>query len=100
MPPPVELHEEVYSELSQALAWYAERNLQAAAEFLMQLEAAIARLQRWPGQGTPYVAGTRHIALKRFPYLLIYEIQAERIWVVALAHAARPPGYWRERLER
>ena len=66
----------------------------------MEFEAAVARVQRWPEQGAPYVAGTRYVVLDRFPYLLVYETQPARILVIALAHGARRLGYWRERLTR
>ena len=29
----------------------------------------------------------------------IYEDQPDRIWIVAVAHLSRRPGYWAQRLE-
>jgi hypothetical protein len=32
-----------------------------------------------------------------FPYGLLYRAEPERIFVVAVAHVHRRPGYWRRR---
>jgi hypothetical protein len=31
-----------------------------------------------------------------FPYALLYINQIDRIFIVAVSHMKRPPGYWRE----
>jgi len=38
------------------------------------------------------------VTLPRFPYAVVYRDQPERIEIVAVAHAARRPGYWQNRL--
>jgi hypothetical protein len=35
--------------------------------------------------------------VQRFPYLIIYRTQPDRIAVIAFAAAARRPGYWHGR---
>jgi hypothetical protein len=34
----------------------------------------------------------------RFLHLLFYRVERERIFIVAVAHHRRRPGYWRSRL--
>jgi toxin ParE1/3/4 len=34
----------------------------------------------------------------RFPYALIYAVEERRVFVVAVAHFRRRPGYWRDRV--
>lgn len=34
----------------------------------------------------------------RFPYGVIYVLEPDHVWIVALMHLHREPGYWRERL--
>jgi len=38
--------------------------------------------------------GYRRVNLKVFPYYFAYTIQADTIWVLAVAHNARRPEYW------
>lgn len=50
-----------------------------------------------PGMGATYEFGTRRIVLPRFPYSVVYEVHADHIVIVAVAHQRRRPGYWRDR---
>jgi toxin ParE1/3/4 len=36
--------------------------------------------------------------LEHFPYSIVYKVTATQCIVIAVAHAARKPGYWRDRL--
>ncbi len=36
--------------------------------------------------------------LSRFPYAVIYKENSTMIWILAVAHGHRRPGYWKERL--
>jgi hypothetical protein len=36
--------------------------------------------------------------MKRFPYAVIFQEKEEVIFVVAISHAKRRPGYWAGRL--
>jgi hypothetical protein len=35
--------------------------------------------------------------MRRFPLAFIYRVDAEALWIVAVAHRRRRPGYWRQR---
>jgi toxin ParE1/3/4 len=35
--------------------------------------------------------------IQRFPYIVFYREGADQIDVIAVAHGARDPGYWRKR---
>jgi toxin ParE1/3/4 len=51
-----------------------------------------------PGLGTRYVR--RLVSGGDFPYSVIYALRDDAIFVVAFAHGARRPGYWRNRIVR
>ncbi len=34
---------------------------------------------------------------KRFPFLIYYEVLEDKLWIWAVMHAAREPGYWKSR---
>jgi plasmid stabilization system protein ParE len=40
----------------------------------------------------------RRLLVPRFPYGLLYRVEDERIFIVAVAHFSRRPGYWRSRI--
>jgi len=45
----------------------------------------------------PYLHGTRRVLLKRFPYFIVFFDWQDEIYIVAVAHAKRRPGYWKRR---
>ena len=67
-------------------------------DFIKAVEKAVARLAAFPEHGSPYLLGTRRIVLRRFPFSVVYIVEAEVILVVAVAHHGRKPGYWRARV--
>lgn len=80
----------------------AERyyNLQLAglgAEFRDEIRAGLKRIRTWP-LACPVERGPiRRALLSRFPYKLMYAVETDHIYVIAIAHQHRKPDYWVER---
>lgn len=85
-------------ELLNAVQFYTDKGGPGLAHALVsELERAIQLLNVQPLMGAPYVAGTRRIVLRRFPYNLVYDVQADVLRIIAIAHQRRKPGYWQAR---
>jgi hypothetical protein len=41
----------------------------------------------------------RRLAVRRFPYHVVYAEAAQELRVLAIAHDRRKPGYWRKRVK-
>ncbi|MFV3331800.1 type II toxin-antitoxin system RelE/ParE family toxin [Pseudomonas sp. NY15437] len=73
--------------------YLASENPDAAARMDILFSATVAKLKRFPMMGKPgRIAGTREV----FPhesYRLVYQIEADAVWILALVHTARawPP---------
>ena len=102
----VELHPEARTELRAAAVWYEERRDGLGDEFVGEVSEVLARIShspeqysRWPGteRGSGIV---RKAAVRRFPYLIAFEIGAGTAFVLAVAHARRLPVYWLARAGR
>jgi toxin ParE1/3/4 len=91
------VHPDAVEEAQAAYEWYHARSPEIAEAFLAELDSGIELIAERPGQWTPGVAGTRRFSLRRFPYLVIFREVEESVQIVAIAHARRRPGYWRER---
>jgi|HubBroStandDraft_4_1064222.scaffolds.fasta_scaffold890018_1 plasmid stabilization system protein ParE len=98
MPLPVRLHPKALEEAEAAVSWYRERSQPTAERFLDELDSAITQVALSAGAHTPSDGSTRHVLLRRFPYMLIFRERAAWVEVIAVAHLRRKPGYWRERL--
>lgn len=83
-----------------AAAKYCDRERAGAGARLMKaFERTTARIATAPGQGNPYLYGTRRFILPRFPYSTVYVAPDDHGHVIAVAHHSRRPGYWRKRLK-
>ena len=92
------IHELARREANLATVWYAERNPSAARRFRDELIGGFSNAAAFPLRHPSYSHGTRRILLKKFPYFIVFFDWQDEIYVVAVAHAKRKPGYWRIRI--
>ena len=93
----VEFHPLAADEAEAAERWYRERNETASLRFRRELDRAVELISERPEAGPLYVGYTRRVLFRRFPFIVVYRVFAARVQIVAVAHARRQPGYWRER---
>jgi toxin ParE1/3/4 len=98
----IEIWPEALEDLEQAGAWYEQQQVGLGAEFAREIRRAIARLP-----ANPFLfplrnrkRNVRWFFPARFPYRIVYRIEADRLTVVAVRHAARSNGEWTQRLSR
>ena len=99
----VRIHAAAAEEAAEAAAWYERARPGLGAEFERAINAALDLLEQdvVPLASLPGVAGARgvkRLLLRRYPYSVIVREGDEVIFVIAFAHHARRPGYWRARL--
>jgi plasmid stabilization system protein ParE len=92
------------AELNAAVRWYEDRRDGLGWEFFDEYARCGELISKRPRvfaaeEDIPPGQEVRSLMMERFPYRLIYRIESDRILVIAVAHAARQPGYWRDRLE-
>jgi plasmid stabilization system protein ParE len=92
-------HRLAASELIKAAVFYEKQRPWLGDAFLKAVDAARDKIRENPARGRPEVASLRSFKVRRFPYRLFYDEQPERLWIVAVAHLARRPGYWRQRAD-
>jgi plasmid stabilization system protein ParE len=93
----LEFHPAAVEDALAARDWYADRSSAARGAFLGELGRAFDVIETEPEMFPPYVHGTRRYVLRRFPYSVVYRLHADVLQVVAVAHAKRRPGYWKDR---
>lgn len=91
---PVVFDSEASDESHAAAEWYEERRAGLGDEFMEEVEQVKERIWRTP-QAFPLHTGSelRKCILRRFPYTIFFLEQEDRIWIAAVAHQKRRPGY-------
>ena len=92
----LEVHPEAAFDGQAAYRWYKERNPQAAQAFNGELDLAEKRILASPLTWPPHLHGTRRYLMRGFPYGVVYQVMDDRIFIIAIAHTSRRPGYWQE----
>ena len=89
-------------EALEAATWYDERRPGLGDDFLDAYAAALEVIESHPRryarlETTRSPREFRRYLLRRFPYAIIYEILADELVVLAVAHSSRRPNFWRRR---
>jgi toxin ParE1/3/4 len=92
-------HPEAEEELDAAVAYYEGKRKGVGLEFRDEVEAAVQVIQQSPKLRPTYKnTNYRKSVLKRFPFTIFYLEREEEIWICAVAHQKRRPGYWQSRI--
>lgn len=86
-------------ELWEAVAYYEARSPGLGLDFEAEVEASIETVREFPGRWPVRPDGTRRYLTRRFPYILVYLHHQDHIWIIAISHCKRRPGYWANRIE-
>jgi plasmid stabilization system protein ParE len=93
----IEFLESAQTELDQAFEWYEAQQKDLGVQFLNEFDAAIRRIATYPESYILIEKNVRRCLVKRFPYGVLYGIDADKIIVIAVAHLHRKPDYWIDR---
>jgi plasmid stabilization system protein ParE len=97
---PPAFHPEARAELAEAARHYATVQPELGQRFYRIIDGLIADVCRTPGTFRYIRRPTRRHFTREFPYGIVYVDQPDRIWILAVMHLHRAPGYWQHRLPR
>ena len=80
------------------MAWYEEQVRGLGLDLEAEVDRSIRVLARNPASCPPHKkTHFRKQHVRRFPYIIFFLELPDRIWIAAIAHAKRRPGYWKAR---
>jgi hypothetical protein len=98
-----EFHPEAEAEFDADVFWYEDREPGLGRRFRNQVGAAVDAAVDdpeawavWPGWDHEPVVRSKGV--NDFPYRVVYFVRDDLSTIVAVAHAKRRPGYWRDRV--
>lgn len=90
-------YSEAQAELIEAASFYEARLVGLGTSFSAEVQACVHFVRTYPEAGAPFGRKLRKMIVKRFPYSVIYRCDESVIYIVAVAHHRRRPGYWKSR---
>jgi len=84
-------------ELEDATVFYEVEQPGLGRRFKREIRASVNRVVAYPKACAVESGDVRKCLLHRFPYKILYSVEAEHIVVLAVAHCHRRPHYWVER---
>lgn len=98
---PVRIHTSARAELAEAVGFYRERGGERWGQlFKARVHEAFKAIGRNPDRYGPLreLPAVRSIRVKQFPFRIHFVAKADYVWVLAVVHNKREPGYWGKRI--
>jgi plasmid stabilization system protein ParE len=96
----IRFQREAEAELEEAVAFLNNRRGRAGINFLEKVIDTLALIATHDLIGHRVNRRLRRFSMPDWPYSIVYRPELEGVFVIAVAHEARRPNYWRSRLRR
>jgi hypothetical protein len=96
--PRIIFHPDIASEIKASYNWYQEQATGLGDDFIAELESAYETIAELPQTWPKFQKGFRRYLLARFPFSVIDKDTSDYVYVVAVMHNSRKPGYWLGRI--
>ena len=83
------LQEEAVQEIQEAFEWYENKKVGLGYDLLATIEICFEQLLHKPNHFTYINERFRRIKTTRFPYLIVYEVEGNNVFVIGVRHAKR-----------
>ena len=91
------IHADAETELEEAIAWYEDKQKGLGLRLEQEVRKLLNSIQAAPKLGSPWGRRFRVRKVHDFPYVIYYRETSTMIWISAVAHERRRPGYWGSR---
>jgi toxin ParE1/3/4 len=93
-----ELHDAAKAEIVEAAAYLESERRGYGDRFLAAFESAREFVVNHPRSGHPELFDVRAWPVQGFSYSIVYTLEGDDVFIIAVRHHRRRPGYWRSRL--
>jgi plasmid stabilization system protein ParE len=90
-------HPDADKEFREAIEYYETCQRSLGEDFYIEAYSTIGRIIDFP-QTWPVLEGDiRRCLVHRFPYGILYSVETEGVFILAVMHLRRDPDYWKHR---
>jgi ParE toxin of type II toxin-antitoxin system, parDE len=93
----VEFHPKAEKEFVEAVTFYETCKNGLGESFAFEVYSTIKNIQSYPYAWPILEKDIRRCLVNRFPFGVIYSIETDRIYILAVMHLHRYPKYWKTR---
>jgi plasmid stabilization system protein ParE len=83
--------------LNDTIEYYEFQVQGLGKSFREEIKRALRTIKRFPKIGAIEEGDIRRFLLHKFPYKIMYSIEKDYIYIIAIAHTHREPTYWIDR---
>jgi len=90
-------HPEAETEFFRAIDHYERDKRGLGYDFSIEVYSAIQKIIAYPLAWPVLEGEVRRCFTKRFPFAILYVVERDGIFILAVMHLHRAPGYWKNR---
>jgi len=90
-------HPEAEAEFIGAIEYYENNERGLGYDFSIEVHAVIQNILKYPTAWPIMEEDIRRCLVNRFPYGIVYSIEGNEIFILAVMHLRRHPDYWKKR---
>ncbi|REJ86740.1 MAG: type II toxin-antitoxin system RelE/ParE family toxin [Planctomycetota bacterium] len=85
------------SDVLNAAEWYDGRQQGLGSDFIARVRRAADELREHPERRTSIDYGVRYWPVKRFPYVVFYDLTESELLILGVMHTSQDSGKWLSR---
>ena len=90
-------HPEAEAEFHEAIDYYEECESCLGEDFAIEVHTAIHNILTYPETWPTLDGDIRRCLTSRFPYGVVYSVETDGVFILAVMHLHRHPDYWKHR---
>lgn len=95
----VVFHPEAYDEMLESARFLESKTRGLGLDLIGAIQESTRRIIKFPEAGSIERARIRKSLVYGFPFTILYEARKNEIFIAAVMHQRRRPGYWRHRVK-
>ena len=94
----IRFHELANKELLDARDYYDDLVFRLGEKFVIEVERCLNIIKTNPLAYPVVKLNVRKAVVIKFPYSILYRVEKDNIYILAVMHQKRKPKYWAERM--
>jgi toxin ParE1/3/4 len=95
----IEISDEAENDFNNSYEYYYDDNPNAADAFFQRINFSLETIKKTPLSFPEIYKRLRRFTVKKFPFVIYYQVDDYTIKVISIFHTSRNPKIWTERVD-